>query len=158
MNPKSLAANVSTVSSNVVTVLSVPDGASFVRHDVRDDGLAATLAAHGITCVVHLASIVTPGRGSTRAFEYGVDWQRLITHAFRQQLKESVNVESTFPIDSTLTSLGKLTFTNIAANSVDLVIGMLKTIGETKLISSPRISALNNEEAKIFVGTKVAPV
>ena len=31
VNPKSLAANVSTVSSNVVTVLSVPDGASLTE-------------------------------------------------------------------------------------------------------------------------------
>ncbi len=61
------------VGADVRAPTRVPDGASFVRHDVRDDGLAATLAAHGITCVVHLASIVTPGRGSTRAFEYGVD-------------------------------------------------------------------------------------
>ncbi len=51
----------------------LPDGASFVRHDVRDAGLADVLRAHGITCVVHLASIVTPGKGSSRAFEYSVD-------------------------------------------------------------------------------------
>jgi UDP-glucose 4-epimerase len=51
----------------------VPQGATFVRHDVRDAGLADVLRAHGITCVVHLASIVTPGKGSTRAFEYSVD-------------------------------------------------------------------------------------
>ncbi|MCX5760895.1 MAG: NAD-dependent epimerase/dehydratase family protein, partial [Gemmatimonadetes bacterium] len=40
----------------------VPQGATFVRHDVRDAGLADVLRAHGITCVVHLASIVTPGK------------------------------------------------------------------------------------------------
>lgn len=51
----------------------VPTGATFVRHDVREPGLDAVLRANGITCVVHLASIVTPGTGSTRAFEYSVD-------------------------------------------------------------------------------------
>ncbi|MBM3908757.1 MAG: SDR family oxidoreductase [Gemmatimonadetes bacterium] len=52
---------------------AVPRGAQFIRHDVRETGLAAELRAHRITCVVHLASIVTPGKGSTRAFEYAVD-------------------------------------------------------------------------------------
>ncbi|MHB8838297.1 MAG: SDR family oxidoreductase [Gemmatimonadaceae bacterium] len=51
----------------------LPRSAIFIRHDVRETGLAAALCAHRITCVVHLASIVTPGRGSTRAFEYSVD-------------------------------------------------------------------------------------
>ncbi|MEK7239699.1 MAG: SDR family oxidoreductase [Gemmatimonadota bacterium] len=52
---------------------AVPEGATFVRHDVRDAGLEDVLRAHGITCVVHLASIVTPGKGSTRDFEFSVD-------------------------------------------------------------------------------------
>ncbi len=61
------------VGADVRQPAAVPAGATFVRHDVRDAGLADVLRAHGITCVVHLASIVTPGKGSTRAFEYSVD-------------------------------------------------------------------------------------
>jgi UDP-glucose 4-epimerase len=41
--------------------------------DVRDPALAETLREHRIDTVVHLASIVTPGRDSSRAFEYDVD-------------------------------------------------------------------------------------
>ena len=41
--------------------------------DVRDRGLGAVLAEHRIDTVVHLASIVTPGKGSTRELEYEVD-------------------------------------------------------------------------------------
>ena len=41
--------------------------------DVRDTGLGAMLAEHQIDSVVHLASIVTPGKGSNRAFEHSVD-------------------------------------------------------------------------------------
>ena len=52
---------------------ALPAGATFMRHDVRLPGLDAALRTHGITCVVHLASIVTPGKGSTREFEYSVD-------------------------------------------------------------------------------------
>jgi UDP-glucose 4-epimerase len=48
-------------------------GISYVTQDVRDPALAGTLAAHRIDTVVHLASIVTPGKDSNRAFEYSVD-------------------------------------------------------------------------------------
>lgn len=41
--------------------------------DVREPALAQVLAEHRIEQVVHLASIVTPGKGMTREFEYSVD-------------------------------------------------------------------------------------
>lgn len=41
--------------------------------DIRSPDLAAILRRHRIDVVVHLASIVTPGRNSSRAFEYDVD-------------------------------------------------------------------------------------
>ncbi|MES2582073.1 MAG: SDR family oxidoreductase [Pseudomonadota bacterium] len=48
-------------------------GVHYVVQDVRDPTLGATLAAHAIDTVVHLASIVTPGKDSNREFEYSVD-------------------------------------------------------------------------------------
>jgi len=45
----------------------------YQRFDVREAGLDALLAEHRIDTVVHLASIVTPGKGSTRELEYAVD-------------------------------------------------------------------------------------
>ncbi|MBX3608750.1 MAG: SDR family oxidoreductase [Hydrogenophaga sp.] len=41
--------------------------------DVRDQGLGAVMAEHRIDTVVHLASIVTPGKDSSREIEYAVD-------------------------------------------------------------------------------------
>ena len=67
------------VGTLVATDIRVPDratlapGVHFVRHDVRDAGLASLLMEHAVDCVIHLASIVTPPSGSTRAFEYSVD-------------------------------------------------------------------------------------
>jgi UDP-glucose 4-epimerase len=48
-------------------------GVVYVVQDVRDAKLGETLAANAIDTVVHLASIVTPGKNSNRAFEYSVD-------------------------------------------------------------------------------------
>jgi len=48
-------------------------GVGYAVQDVRDHGLGPTLKQHAIDAVEHLASIVTPGPGSTREFEYSVD-------------------------------------------------------------------------------------
>jgi UDP-glucose 4-epimerase len=48
-------------------------GITYITQDVRDPALAQTIAHHNIDTVVHLASIVTPGKDSNRAFEYSVD-------------------------------------------------------------------------------------
>jgi UDP-glucose 4-epimerase len=48
-------------------------GVVYATSDIREPGLDTLLRAHGITTVVHLASIVTPGKNSDRSFEYSVD-------------------------------------------------------------------------------------
>ncbi|GAB3550566.1 NAD-dependent epimerase/dehydratase family protein [Noviherbaspirillum agri] len=48
-------------------------GVTYLQADIRDGGLADILRQHAIDTVVHLASIVTPGKKSNRAFEYSVD-------------------------------------------------------------------------------------
>ena len=49
------------------------DGVDYVVADIRSPEMAQLIAAHQINAVVHLASIVTPGKHSKRAFEYDVD-------------------------------------------------------------------------------------
>jgi UDP-glucose 4-epimerase len=48
-------------------------GVAYQQQDVRDARIAETIADHAIDTVVHLASIVTPGKDSNRAFEHSVD-------------------------------------------------------------------------------------
>lgn len=48
-------------------------GVVYEQQDVRSPGLLERLRAHRIDTVVHLASIVTPGKGSSRDLEYSVD-------------------------------------------------------------------------------------
>jgi len=90
----------------------------------------------------------------------GVDWDYWI--------KKNVRFVSSFPaqaitdistIPNTLT-LGVAATSSTASLSKDgqykSIIDMLQVIGETKILSSPRIMTLNNQEAKILVGTKEA--
>ena len=48
-------------------------GVTYETADIRAPGLGELLARHAIDTVVHLASIVTPGKYSKREFEYSVD-------------------------------------------------------------------------------------
>ncbi|RZL64978.1 MAG: NAD-dependent epimerase/dehydratase family protein [Variovorax sp.] len=48
-------------------------GVNYQMQDVRDPAIGDTLKRHAIDTVVHLASIVTPGKDSRRDFEYDVD-------------------------------------------------------------------------------------
>lgn len=45
----------------------------FAQGDVRDSSIASQIKARAIDVVIHLASIVTPGKNSNREFEYSVD-------------------------------------------------------------------------------------
>jgi len=49
------------------------DGVLHIEGDIRDTGLAKILSEHAIDTVVHLAAVVTPGPGSSRALEYEID-------------------------------------------------------------------------------------
>lgn len=51
----------------------MPDNAVFEQMDVRGPDPDTVIAAHKPDVVVHLASIVTPGKNSTRDAEYAVD-------------------------------------------------------------------------------------
>lgn len=48
-------------------------GIEYVQADVRSPALIELFDLHRVEVVVHLASIVTPGRDSNRRFEYSVD-------------------------------------------------------------------------------------
>lgn len=49
------------------------ENVDYERLDIRDSGADKILAKYSVDCVVHLASIVTPGKASSREFEYSVD-------------------------------------------------------------------------------------
>jgi UDP-glucose 4-epimerase len=48
-------------------------GVVYETGDIRDPELAKRFEAHGVATVVHLAAVVTPGKGSTRQLEYEID-------------------------------------------------------------------------------------
>lgn len=93
-------------------------------------------------------------------FEMGINWEYLMNEGQKNAVQLGDFVMN-FPVSSTVTSFGK--FRLMASNlpnedSYDATLKLLKTVGDTKLLSSPRITAINNQEAKILVGTREAYV
>ncbi|MCK5393126.1 MAG: type II secretion system protein GspD [Candidatus Omnitrophica bacterium] len=86
----------------------------------------------------------------SKEFHSGINWDYWINKYFR--------IKGSFSISSSSTS--KLSFGTIGLGDVNNVgeyssiVEFLEVFGDTKILSSPRILALNNQEAKILVGTK----
>ncbi|MEW6009408.1 MAG: secretin N-terminal domain-containing protein [Candidatus Omnitrophota bacterium] len=83
-------------------------------------------------------------------YQLGIDWEYWI--------KKNIKLGNAFPLS--LTSGGTITVgtttTLDETGEYKSILQMLDTIGDTRVLSSPRVTALNNEEAKILVGTKDA--
>ncbi len=94
----------------------------------------------------------------TPTTEFGIDWQRMFSYGgvgAGGEEKKTFNFESAFPVDPTIAAFGKLVIGRVAGTgNPEVVFKALKTVGEAKILSSPRITALNNEEAKIFIGSR----
>jgi len=83
----------------------------------------------------------------TEAHKMGVDWEALVSGY------HTLKLDNAFDVLSATDKYGKLSIGTLSTDDYTVLIEGLKTIGDTKLLSSPRITALNNEEAKILVGS-----
>ncbi len=85
----------------------------------------------------------------TDKFEMGVDWDFWIKKYFRATVS--------LPLTSSEgLSIGTADITPTEPGQYKTVLQALRTIGDVKILSSPRLMTLNNQEAKILVGTKEA--
>ncbi len=86
--------------------------------------------------------------GLNDSFRMGVDWDSV--------LKDSHDLKFTSAlggIGADFTKKGTFSLGTLDKDNYNLVIDALDTFGKTKILSSPRIAVVNNEEAKILVGT-----
>ena len=87
-------------------------------------------------------------------YKLGVDWQAVIKKV--GQLSKEIDLSSAFQL-AAQNAFGppgaQMVIGALGGSDWATMIQVLKTIGDTDLLSSPRITALNNQEAKILVGT-----
>jgi type II secretory pathway component GspD/PulD (secretin) len=83
-------------------------------------------------------------------FQVGVDWEVLFKSL------ADLNVKQVFPITPPLSASGKLLLGTLAKANFRAVLEFLQTVGKTNILSTPQIAVVENEEAKILVGTREA--
>jgi len=86
-------------------------------------------------------------------FHRGVDWEKI----FKEKL-ESIDMVTKFPVSETLSSSEKITVGIAPRDTFRGFLQLLKTYGDTKILSRPRIAAISGQEAKILVGSREAYV
>ncbi|MDD4954102.1 MAG: secretin N-terminal domain-containing protein [Candidatus Omnitrophica bacterium] len=93
-------------------------------------------------------------------YQRGIDWEKVFSNRnvdgldFVGEFPSSPSFTPTTELSST--DLLKMTIGTVAADKYSFTVQLLQTFGDTKILSRPRITALNNQEAKIMVGSREA--
>ena len=96
-------------------------------------------------------------------YQRQIDWQRVFTDLHRKI--STLDIQGTFPVASSFTPSPALSADNmqitigtVASDDYTATLNYLDTLGDTKVISQPKIMVMNNQDAKIMVGSKEAYV
>ena len=99
-----------------------------------------------------------------RDFERGINWQKVFSdEQWIKWLKLAggMTLVGNFPNASTAitSAFQKITVGSLTSKDhFNAIINFLEQYGDTKILSRPRIAAINNQEAKVLVGTRQAYV
>lgn len=85
-------------------------------------------------------------------YSMGVDWETLSSGFYDANLKNSFQVLGG-PSSTDVNNRGSVSVGNLSNDGFTAFIEALQTMGRTRVLSNPRISAVSNKEAKILVGT-----
>ena len=86
-------------------------------------------------------------------FSRGINWEGL----FANKQLHNLDLAGSFQL-ANLTAAQKVSVGTLATDNYTAVLNLLEEYGKTRIISQPRIVAVNNEQAKIMVGTRDAYV
>lgn len=99
-------------------------------------------------------------------YQRGVNWEKIFSEWNKKKLglnrlgllSAVVDIAGSYPLASIGAVSQKVTLGTMAVNNYTVVLNYLETMGDTKILSRPQIAAVNNQEAKILVGTREAYV
>lgn len=90
-------------------------------------------------------------------YDYGINWSNPFAQATQGALR-ATNLLQSFPISSTVSSLGTLgsvTYGKVDPNMIQAEIQALKQVSNSRVIARPRLMVTNNEEANIHIGDTI---
>ncbi len=89
-------------------------------------------------------------------FDAGINWQQVFRDVGNEIGVEKYRPTFTGVFPTTATQFGQLQIGNAATDQLSATIKFLETVGQTKVLASPRITAVNKESARILIGTREA--
>ncbi|MBF0216179.1 MAG: hypothetical protein HQL30_04195 [Candidatus Omnitrophica bacterium] len=140
---KSVGAVDTDIRSNQVIVRAFPDRMKEVELLVKamDKKTKAVLIEVKI-----LKLILNP------QYDMGIDWEAVFKN------DKYIHPAGKFAIDNTATNYGQMAIGDINVNDFNVTLRMNKQISETKVLANPSLMVLNNNEARIHIGDKLAYV
>jgi type II secretory pathway component GspD/PulD (secretin) len=87
-------------------------------------------------------------------FQHGIEWEKV----FDKKNFDGLDFVGTFPLSPVPSAFQKISVGTIDRDKYNIVINFFKKMGDVKILSRPRIAVLNNQEAKILVGSREAYV
>ena len=83
----------------------------------------------------------------------GVNWDKIIPNITHTSLNLSSNFS--LPAANTAAGVGTVSIGTISSGTFNDVLQALDTFGKSRTLSSPRLAAVNNQEASILIGTSL---
>ena len=77
----------------------------------------------------------------------GIDWEAIVSDY------HALNLKGDFDILTSSEKRGRLSVGTLSSDDYTFLIDALETVGKTNILSNPSITAVNNKEAKILVGS-----
>jgi type II secretory pathway component GspD/PulD (secretin) len=92
-------------------------------------------------------------------YQRGINWEKIIKQMDGLDLKGTFPVAPSFSPSPALTASSlKMVIGSLTGDNYTTAIQWLQTLGDTKILSRPRIAVLDGQEAKILVGSREAYV
>ncbi len=87
-------------------------------------------------------------------FDMGIDWTKVFRDVQGPDKFNGLTLSQRFK--PTLTNYGRITVGNATTDEVSGTMDFLQTVGQTKVLASPRISVISKQAARILIGTREA--
>jgi type II secretory pathway component GspD/PulD (secretin) len=87
-------------------------------------------------------------------FQRGIDWEKIYTNP----KLHSLDLIGKFPVSPDISAYQKIVYGALAEDEYTATLQFLQRYGDVKTMSRPRIAVINNQEAKIMVGSREAYV
>ena len=138
-------ANVINISkeTNTLVVMAAPDDIKKVEDILKKVDVAQSQ-------VILEARVIEINSDALK--ETGLDWSDSVTVTFQETLRPVDLPDEATPLAKSSLHIYRLAR---SALNFDAIIKLLEEEGDAKILSSPRITTVNNREAEIFIGDRV---